>query len=135
LQTELNNFDPQRQEGTGKAGWPDPDALKPIALHSHRFPSRDGKPGHTSKAIRWILDGAKLRAGGRLRLQAVRGPGGWLCRDSWITEFLEELTADRMAVVHAKDPGKAPAAPGTRSDAARRMAADQAMRELAELGV
>src|SRR5262249_49916074 len=60
---------------------------------------RGGKPQNTSNMIRWILDGVLLRDGTRLRLQALRAPGGWLLAQEWVYEFLEARTRDRLGDV------------------------------------
>jgi hypothetical protein len=51
---------------------------------------------HPSAPIRWITRGAVLSNGQRLKLQAVRTPGGWRIRRDWLDAFLAALTADRQ---------------------------------------
>ena len=41
---------------------------------------------------RWAKLGAALRGGGRLKLRAIRSPGGWLTCELWVREFLAVLT-------------------------------------------
>ncbi|MGO8903921.1 MAG: hypothetical protein ACLQU5_37140 [Isosphaeraceae bacterium] len=51
---------------------------------------------HPSAPTRWIMKGASLTDGSRVKLRAVRAPGGWLVRRSDLDQFLEVLTADRL---------------------------------------
>jgi hypothetical protein len=51
---------------------------------------------HPSAPVRWLTKGAILSTGQRLKLQAVRTPGGWLIRRDWCDAFLAALTADRQ---------------------------------------
>lgn len=51
---------------------------------------------HPSAPVRWLTKGAMLSTGQRLKLQAVRTPGGWLIRRDWCNAFLAALTADRQ---------------------------------------
>jgi hypothetical protein len=51
---------------------------------------------HPSAPIRWITKGTVLSNGQRLKLQAVRTPGGWRIRRDWLDAFLAALTADRQ---------------------------------------
>src|SRR4051794_19491 len=44
---------------------------------------------------RWIINGAKLRDGTRLKLKAIRLPGGFRTTQLWLDEFVEVLTRDR----------------------------------------
>jgi hypothetical protein len=50
-----------------------------------------------SAATRWIVGGAALRNGTRLRLKAIRLPGGFRTTRQWLDEFIEALTRDRTA--------------------------------------
>ena len=56
-----------------------------------------GDHPHLSCAIRWITRGVKLRDGQRIRLRALKTPGGWLCCSDWVLEFFEAQTIDRIA--------------------------------------
>lgn len=58
-----------------------------------RLYSRDGKPLHPTTVARWILRGAATRAGKRIRLAALRRPGGWLILQADVEAFLAELGA------------------------------------------
>jgi hypothetical protein len=51
---------------------------------------------HPSAVVRWIQKGTPLSTGSRLRLAAVRTPGGWRVRREDLEQFLEALTADRL---------------------------------------
>lgn len=57
--------------------------------------SRGGRPVHVATVTRWILEGARLRDGTRLRLRATRLPGRWVVEKVAVDEFLAALTADR----------------------------------------
>lgn len=48
-----------------------------------------------SAVTRWILTGAALRDGARLKLKAIRLPGGFRTSEQWLDEFVEALTRDR----------------------------------------
>ena len=63
---------------------------------------------HPNSVIRWIMQGALLSTGQKLRLQAVRSPGGWLIQKSWVDAFLADLTADRQRPVCRLQPERAP---------------------------
>jgi hypothetical protein len=45
--------------------------------------------------VRWIVEGVRLRGGGRLRLPAVRYPSGWRIAEEDFEAFIARLTADR----------------------------------------
>ena len=66
---------------------------------------------HPNSVIRWIMQGALLSTGQKLRLQAVRSPGGWLIQKSWVDAFLADLTADRQ---RPDVPAEAPTTPKTK---------------------
>jgi hypothetical protein len=57
-----------------------------------------------SAVTRWILTGAALRDGTRLKLKAIRLPGGFRTTQQWVDEFVEGLTRDRTGV-EAPPPG------------------------------
>jgi hypothetical protein len=44
--------------------------------------------------VRWIVEGVRLRGGGRLKLPAVRYPGGWRIAEDDFAAFITKLTAD-----------------------------------------
>jgi hypothetical protein len=45
---------------------------------------------------RWIVDGAKLKGGGRIKPRCLRYPGGFRTTEAWLAEFIEALTQDRL---------------------------------------
>ena len=51
---------------------------------------------HPSAVVRWIQKGTPLSTGSRLRLAAVRTPGGWRVKPEDLEQFLEALTTDRL---------------------------------------
>jgi hypothetical protein len=51
---------------------------------------------HPSAPVRWIQDGIILTSGERLRLEAVRTPGGWRVRRDRLDRFLGVITEDRL---------------------------------------
>jgi hypothetical protein len=61
----------------------------------HFPPSRNARPVHVATVTRWIVQGALLRNGTRLHLQAIRAPGRWLVEPEAVEEFLAALTTDR----------------------------------------
>jgi hypothetical protein len=71
--------------------------LRNLAAAARRIPSaRINGFTHPATVIRWILNGVQIRGGGRLRLEALKTPGGWLVSDAAVDEFLAKLTAARM---------------------------------------
>jgi excisionase family DNA binding protein len=61
---------------------------------------------HPSAPIRWIQRGSELSDKSRLKLQAIRSPGGWRISRAALDAFLQRLTDDR-----AGKPDAAPQAP------------------------
>jgi hypothetical protein len=51
---------------------------------------------HPSAPLRWIQRGALLSSGDRVKLTALRTPGGWRVRREDLDQFLRVLTADRL---------------------------------------
>jgi hypothetical protein len=80
--------------------------LKPVKFCGHLLPGRDGKPAHVATLIRLIERGTQLRGGRRERFKAMRASSGWLTSEAWVTEYLEAVTADRMAAIDARLAGK-----------------------------
>jgi hypothetical protein len=73
--------------------------LTPGAAAQRVASNRAGRRHVSPQAIvRWATLGTKLRNGERLKLKAVRSPGGWLTREDWLQEFLDTLTADRSGL-------------------------------------
>jgi hypothetical protein len=48
----------------------------------------------TSAVTRWIVAGTPLRDGTRLKLKAIRLPGGFRTTQAWLDEFIDILTRD-----------------------------------------
>jgi hypothetical protein len=57
--------------------------------------NREGVSVSPTSVVRWIMDGVRLRAGGRLKLPAVRYPAGWRVAEDDFEQFIARLTADR----------------------------------------
>jgi hypothetical protein len=101
-------------------------ALVTIARAARFFPSfKTEGATHVSTLTRWILRGLPDGKGGRVKLRAVRLPGGWATTQEWIERFLEALTDCRT-----EPAGAAPRTPNQ-----RRKAAERAGRELDQLGL
>jgi hypothetical protein len=45
---------------------------------------------------RWLIEGVKLRNGGRLKPRAYRYPSGFRTTETWLAEFIQGLTEDRL---------------------------------------
>jgi hypothetical protein len=61
-----------------------------------KIPSfRENKSTHPHTVIRWMTTGVKRSDGSRLKLKAVRFPGGFRTTDAWVDEFIDALTKDR----------------------------------------
>ena len=58
--------------------------------------NRPGVPVSPTSIVRWIVEGVRLRGGGRLKLPATRYPGGWRIAEDDFAEFIAKLTADRV---------------------------------------
>lgn len=116
----------------------DQDPLLTARQATPLMPGQGGKPCHVSSVIRQIVDGHKLRDGSRLRLRAIRGSGGWLLRRSWLAEYWQAITDDRLGNpvrVPATDPDRVQAELAPRSPSERRAAADAAVARCEALGV
>src|SRR5437870_13273988 len=55
-------------------------------------PGRGNRPTHLSTILRWILDGALMPSGERVRLDAVRVGGAWKTSAAAMQRFLNALT-------------------------------------------
>ena len=103
-------------------------------------PSREGKPSHPTRVIRFMKVGTKLSDGSPLHMRAVATPAGLRTTREWVEEFLAALTADVLGDTEAADPVSTqpqnPAPAPTRRSPARR-ARDMAKveAELDRLGV
>jgi hypothetical protein len=93
-------------------------------------PGRNGRPVHPSTLIRWAVDGIPLSTGQRAKLRALKVPGGWRTAQEWVVEFLEVVTADRLA----QGTAGAAATSALRSPAAAHRSHQAAEAELAAAG-
>src|SRR5262245_57437550 len=77
-------------------------------------PLRTDRPVHPSTVLRWVLRGCRLPDGTRLRLEAVRTPGGWYTTHEALDRFLAALTEASLARGSdaRADPHAGPAAAG-----------------------
>lgn len=99
----------------------DPKAMSLSAV-ARRLPGRTGAHANPSTVARWVHKGAKGADGQRVKLAAVRVGGTLYVTESALADFLAALN------------GAAAAAPPQRSPAARRKAADEAVRKLGRMG-
>ena len=74
------------------------DTLLPLNRIKTRASGRDGESPHISTMIRWATRGARLRDGSRMRLRAIKTPGGWRSCAAWVDEFFDALTRDRLGI-------------------------------------
>jgi hypothetical protein len=109
----------------------DPDFLTnaiPVRKAIQSLPSTlfgSGRPLHVSAAHRWIITGIRAANGTRVKLRAVRLPGGFMTTAAWMKEFLAALQPRTAA-----EPQVMP-----RTTARRRRDHEQAERELAQIGI
>jgi hypothetical protein len=61
--------------------------------------NRPGVSVSPTTVVRWITEGVRLRAGGRLKLPATRYPGGWRIAEEDFAQFIAMLTSDRTGSV------------------------------------
>lgn len=71
------------------------------------------RPIHSATLTRWIVSGVKARDGSRLRLKALKLPGGWRVRPEDLEAFFIALTADRLADAGHDEGEPAPVKPPT----------------------
>jgi hypothetical protein len=57
--------------------------------------NRPGVSVSPTTVTRWVVVGVRLRDGSRLKLPAVRYPGGWRIAEDDFEQFIARLTADR----------------------------------------
>ena len=57
--------------------------------------NRPGVSVSPTSVVRWIVEGVRLRGGGRLKLPAVRYPSGWRISEDDFEQFIARLTTDR----------------------------------------
>jgi hypothetical protein len=86
---------------------------------------------HPTTLTRWALEGIRLSTGQRVKLRALRLPGGWRVTTEWLVEFVEQVTADRLARTQPATP--APTAP--RSPAQRTRDLKRATDKLKDAGI
>ncbi len=72
-----------------------PDYVTPSQIARRMPPNRGDRPVHIATVIRYVTTGVALSDGSRLKLRAVRFPGGWRSTWPWVQEFIDRLTADR----------------------------------------
>jgi hypothetical protein len=100
-----------------------------FAAAAKRLPrTRGDRPTHPATLLRWAKRGALLPDGSYLRLKAYRTPGGWVTTETWLSEFIDALTAAAL-------PEGAAGTVAPRSPAARKRASDQAAKKLDDLGI
>lgn len=87
-------------------------------------PHRRGRPVTLSCILRWITDGASAPDGTRVRLEAVRMPGGWVSTQGAMRRFFQALTP-RLDQAH----------PEIRTPIARQRAMERAAEELSQEGI
>jgi hypothetical protein len=80
---------------------------------------------HPATLCRWITHGVRLCDGSRLKLPAVKSPGGWLVTPEDLDTFLDALTKDRLG-----EPAPTPPS----ATAARQRELDRVSHELAAAG-
>jgi hypothetical protein len=73
-----------------------------------------GQSPHIASAIRWCTKGVRAQDGSRIRLQALKTPGGWMSRNDWILAFFERMTADRVAASDSPSGQPLPVSPAQR---------------------
>jgi hypothetical protein len=94
---------------------------------ARRGPStRLGKPLHSATVLRWMLKGARLQSGGRVRLEAVRLGGRWVTSAAALERFIEAQTP-------SLEQGEKNITP--RSAGQRRRAAERAAKKLEMRGI
>src|SRR5262245_973458 len=79
------------------------------------LPSRNGRRVHRNTVRRWILKGALLRDGTRLKLRALRTPGQWLVEPDALRRFMKALRADRVGTPKSTPTESGPAPLRTRA--------------------
>lgn len=98
-----------------------PPYLSPAQI-GRRY-SRDGKPLHPSTINRWINRGVVTRSGARVRLRALRCPGGWRILQKDVDAFLAAVGESCVSDDHQPSRGKI-----------NDQAVDDALRKLAARG-
>jgi hypothetical protein len=99
----------------------DPTAMSLSAV-ARRLPGRNGAHVNPSTVARWVHKGATTADGKRVRLAAVRFGGVLYVTETALSSFLSALNAPPVPEAQQRSP------------AARRKAADEAVRRLNEMG-
>jgi hypothetical protein len=93
-----------------------------LSAVARRLPGRDGAHVNPSTVARWVHKGATGADGTRVKLAAVRVGSTLYATERALAEFLDALNGQPTEVVQPRSPG------------ARRKAAADAVRKLAEMG-
>ncbi|MBP3955037.1 hypothetical protein J8F10_07045 [Gemmata sp. G18] len=99
----------------------DPTALSLSAV-ARRLPGRNGTHANPSTVARWVHKGATAPDGQRVKLAAVRIGGTLYVTERALADFLTALNGPATTEVPPRSP------------AARRKAADEAVRKLNQMG-
>jgi hypothetical protein len=96
----------------------DDDPLIGLAAAARLVPGRGVAPAiHPSTLSRWITKGANT-SNGRVRLRAIKCGAAWALRPSWLQEYIDALTTDRIGTTAL--PPRSPAAARRDSERAAR---------------
>jgi hypothetical protein len=88
-------------------------------------PFRSCRPVNPSTVLRWIIKGARLSGGERVRLEALRLGGRWLTSMEAVGRFIAIQTDDRVGECE----------PAPRTSRQRRQATERARDELRRAGI
>ena len=99
----------------------DPTAMSMSAV-ARRVPGRGGKHANPSTVCRWVHRGVTAAGGARVKLAALRVGGALFVTERALADFLAALNAPAAPVVPPRSP------------AARRRAAEEAVRKLDAMG-
>jgi len=92
------------------------------------IPGHRGKPTMNPRSVlRWVRDGTITPSGRRVKLEACRVGNRWLTSNSAVARYVQALTDD-------SEPAATPAVQPTRTDSARRRAAENAAAKLIARG-
>jgi hypothetical protein len=73
--------------------------LTPAQIGRRCPQNREGVSVSPTTVVRWIVSGVRLCSGERLKLAAVRYPGGWRIAEDDFDQFIATLTSDRTGSV------------------------------------
>jgi hypothetical protein len=93
-----------------------------LSAVARRLPGRNGTHANPSTVARWVHKGATAADGTRVKLAAVRVGSTLYVTEQALTDFLTALNGPTAPEVQPRSP------------AARRKAADEAVRKLNEMG-